>query len=693
MERARRLEKIALLSLILIAAALRFYRLGAQDLWGDEAFSISLSQQPLSVVIAGASDTHPPFYPLLLFFWLKLVGAPMASAGAFATRALSAFIGILVVPLIFVLARGITTRASRRMPAADAPSAAGLLPSQARVPWFAVVLATVSPLLIYYSQETRMYELVAVLALASSCWLVKIVALADGSRGAEQQRGNGSPLLPRAPVPLQNNQTVGFFVATLLALYTHYSAFFVLAAENVFASVRLRKNRAALVRWLWLQGALVVAYVPWILAQTAFLGGKASARFDEWGWRGVEMIFGKTLLAFSAGLTVEFPVAHIAAALSLTFAALGGVAIAESRFLDARASRREKTGFSDRLFAPLYFIVPVALAYVVNPVMPFFFERYVLVALPGFILTVAFGLDNVAQRDARAAIGVTGVLVLVSAFSLGNYYFDDAYAKGKYGQMMAYVSQNAQPGDALVLNNPLQKPLYNYYAPRGVPAFFLPDGAPLEDPRARQQLEEIARQHARLWLVMFGNPAEYDPTGYLERWLGAHAFKTYFNGFVDASLSLYAMPGAQPVIQRQLRATLGESIQLVGYALDRAEALPGQTLQLTLHWKTHMPITNRYTVFAHVIGAPNPATQSPVWAQMDNEPVGGSRPTTTWQVGETIDDRYGLRLPQDTPPGEYLIEIGMYDPATLARLPVRDETGARVAEDRVLLGTVRVLAR
>ena len=76
---------------------------------------------------------------------------------------------------------------------------------------------------------------------------------------------------------------------------------------------------------------------------------------------------------------------------------------------------------------------------------------------------------------------------------------------------------------------------------------------------------------------------------------------------------------------------------------------------------------------------------------MDSEPAGGSRATMTWRVGETIDDRYGLLIPPNIPPGEYLIEVGMYDPATLARVPVFDENGKRSEEDRVILGVVRVI--
>ncbi len=663
-----RAETFALGLLILLAAALRFYRLAAQDIWGDEAFSIFLSQQSLNVVLAGASDTHPPFYPLLLFVWLQLAGAT-----AFATRALSALIGILAVPLIFVLANSITL--------------------QPRVRWFAAILLAVSPLMIYYSQETRMYELVTILCLASSYWMLKCAALWRRRSDAGEQRKQSSDFPPylRAVAPLRETSSVFYVVFTLLALYTHYSAFFVLAAQNIFALIHFRNQRAALMRWLVRQIFFVIAYLPWIIVQSSFLRGKASARFDEWGWAGIEMIFGKTFLAFSAGVTTEFPIPQIAAVLFLTFAVFGVYAMARAPKYSATPLRSVQ---NVAWFVPLYFLVPILIAYGINPIMPFFFERYVLVALPGFLLLVAFGLDRFAGHDHRAALGMLVLFVSISAFALFNFYFDDTYAKGKYGKMMTYVSQNAQPGDVLILNNPLQKPLYRYYAPTNVPAHFFPDGgASLEEPHVRQELEHTAKKSARVWLVMFGNPAEYDPTGYLEKWFGANAFKSYFGGYVDASLHLYVMPSAAPAIRRSELYTLGKSIQLVGFDLDRADPKPGQSVLLTLHWKTTAPVDNRYTVFAHIIGAVNPATQSPVWAQMDSEPAGGARPTSTWQIDEVIDDRHGLLLPRDTPPGEYLIEIGMYDSSTQTRLPVIDGTGVRLPDDRVILGTVRVVTQ
>ena len=52
-------------------------------------------------------------------------------------------------------------------------------------------------------------------------------------------------------------------------------------------------------------------------------------------------------------------------------------------------------------------------------------------------------------------------------------------------------------------------------------------------------------------------------------------------------------------------------------------------------------------------------------------------------------DEHRLALKADAPPGEYLLEIGLYDPASGKRLPVSGPAG--VADgDRILLGKVEV---
>ena len=42
-------------------------------------------------------------------------------------------------------------------------------------------------------------------------------------------------------------------------------------------------------------------------------------------------------------------------------------------------------------------------------------------------------------------------------------------------------------------------------------------------------------------------------------------------------------------------------------------------------------------------------------AQQDNPPVRGTQPTYTWEPGVVVVDPYDLPIPEDTPPGEYVL--------------------------------------
>ena len=74
--------------------------------------------------------------------------------------------------------------------------------------------------------------------------------------------------------------------------------------------------------------------------------------------------------------------------------------------------------------------------------------------------------------------------------------------------------------------------------------------------------------------------------------------------------------------------------------------------------------------------------------QMDRVPGGAEAPTASWAEGEIVTDEYEIAVKSDAPPGDYQIEVGMYDPANLQRLPVLDPAGA--VGDRILLGNVEI---
>jgi 4-amino-4-deoxy-L-arabinose transferase-like glycosyltransferase len=143
-------------------------------------------------------------------------------------------------------------------------------------------------------------------------------------------------------------------------------------------------------------------------------------------------------------------------------------------------------------------------------------------------------------------------------------------------------------------------------------------------------------------------------------------------------------------IAHRTEIDFGHGIRLLGYGLETTNLNAGDTLYLTLYWQATQPVERRYKVFTHILGEVyNARAGSFIWGQMDNEPAGNSRPTSTWRAGEVIVDEYAILLDPEAPGGSYTVEIGLYDPATQARAPVLDEQG-NVAADHVVLTVLAV---
>jgi 4-amino-4-deoxy-L-arabinose transferase-like glycosyltransferase len=158
----------------------------------------------------------------------------------------------------------------------------------------------------------------------------------------------------------------------------------------------------------------------------------------------------------------------------------------------------------------------------------------------------------------------------------------------------------------------------------------------------------------------------------------------------------YRLPAAEapaPAPDHPADAVWGDAIQLVGYSLDAKEVTAGETLYVTLYWRSLAPLDDDYTVFVHLLGGHNPATNGPLWAGHDGQPDGGHYPTSRWQPGQVLLDLHPLAVPLDAPPGDYQLEVGFYLLATMARLPASDTLGNPLPNDAALLDTIEVTSR
>ncbi len=132
-------------------------------------------------------------------------------------------------------------------------------------------------------------------------------------------------------------------------------------------------------------------------------------------------------------------------------------------------------------------------------------------------------------------------------------------------------------------------------------------------------------------------------------------------------------------IAHALDAQLGAGVRLLGFELSAAEAAPGDSVTLTLHWQALGRMDANYTVFTHLL-----TPDGQLAAGKDAQPLAGEAPTTSWLAGDYLSDRYEWAIPAGAAPGAYAIEVGMYDPVSGRRLPVTLD-GTPQPGDRVLL--------
>lgn len=148
-----------------------------------------------------------------------------------------------------------------------------------------------------------------------------------------------------------------------------------------------------------------------------------------------------------------------------------------------------------------------------------------------------------------------------------------------------------------------------------------------------------------------------------------------------------ALEGASVEPQHMVDVRFGESIRLVGYSLGQQGVRKGQDLDVTLYWEAigPEPIEVDYKAFVHLLNA-----RYEIIAQHDGEPVADRRPTHTWRRGDTVIDRHRLEWLARDCAGPATVAVGLYDFATMERLPAYDAQGQRWPDDRVVLGDVTV---
>jgi mannosyltransferase len=383
-----------LVVLIAISAYLRTHFITSQ-FWEDEAITTGIASHSLSAIPGVLRhDGSPPLFYLLLHVWMSVFGASEP-----ATHALPLVFGLLCIP---------------------AGLWAGWSLFGRRAGVYAAILFAFSTFLTAYAQETRMYELMALLGLLAAAAFI------------------------HAFVYRRRAYLIMFAVCEALMLYTHaWGIFF--GAGSVIALIpiwRVSSDRRGLVRdAVMAYAGAAVLFLPW-LPNFFYQATHTGAPWAPPPRFGAPVLLSRDLMGGD----------RISVALVLA-AAIGLGAL----FTRSRRRSRDATVMWTLIVLPLATLI---LAWLASQITPAFVSRYFAPILGAILLLAAWG---------AARAGIVGLVAI--ALSLVFVVHISSYAprnKSDMRDISGEITPYLQPG-ALVLNaQPDSTPLSWYYLPAGV---------------------------------------------------------------------------------------------------------------------------------------------------------------------------------------------------------------------------------
>lgn len=678
MTRPRLFFVVALLTLL--AFFLRIFELAKQSFWYDEAFSVYLARFDLATITARtAADIQPPLYYYLLNVWIAVTGD-----SEFAVRFLSLVFGVLTIPLIYVTARRLFN-----------PTAA----------LCAALIATLSALYLWYSQEARMYTLITFLGLLSSYALLRALRSPPPSLKFNNRiSGEGK------------RWWVAFVVANLAAVYTHYFAFALLVFQFLYVLyvvLARREGGANARRFGTLREALIafavilIAFLPWVPFMLNRLGEDASyfrgeLKLDE----AVRHIF----INFSVGESV---LENIAQYIALAWLVVLAIALVAYLVANRRASANTSAvparsrSTDGLLFALLYLVVPLLLLLFLFSRNPKFNARYLMLASPGFYLLLGAGLASLwqmlrsrnptARAVSYAVLVLAGTVLLASSlYAIRNAYFDPAFTKADFRGVANYIAANAKDDEAVLLTSGHLFPAFDYYyRDARLPELRLPDEPTLNADNvlnfsAAGDINRALAGKRGAWLVLWQDEVA-DPNGVVPMLLSARGVEQAQDAaFWQVRLRHWRFPEtfvplpAAPEIKQPKEANFQNTFKLLGW--DQPAPLPADRgASLRLYWQDTAPTPDDYNIALRIVD-----DKGTFWGKLDRRPAGLNYPTQRWKQGEIVAGDYVAELLPGTPAGDYFATLTLFTKQNETGLDVLAANGAPLGKS-VKVGPIKIL--
>ncbi len=408
---SRRTALLLLAGLTLAGLALRLAV--PRGIWLDEAISIHQARLSLHDLFATLynGDRQPPLHDLVLWLSIRIFGH-----GEFAVRLPSLIAGTFVIPVLYELGRELYDR---------------------RTGVVAAAFATVSPLLIWYSQEVRMYEFVALFGLLALLTQLRVI----------------------------RNPTMGRWAAYILAtaalLWSHYFGLVLIGVQQiVFVGVLMHKQRsgqpirALALGFAYSAAVLLMQLVPLLVFAhhqyqvTSGAAGSPSGTYDYLSFYSVLSNMAWSLWGYQPDAT------------TVLLAAMWPLFLLGSLVLLGRGGSRQTTALAVAAAALVGLLIVVSLFDT-----SYFEVRNFLILVPLVLLLIA-RLVTGWIRQPRARLLVAGAIILTLVIGLADEQLNHGNPRlFDFRGAIQDIKADAGP-DALILYEPADmRYVLDYYAP------------------------------------------------------------------------------------------------------------------------------------------------------------------------------------------------------------------------------------
>src|SRR5215813_6405840 len=398
-----------------VGASLRLYGLEFQSLWQDEGIQYYVAtQNSIGKLFQQALSFHPPLSFIVNLLFLLLGDSD------FLLRLPSALFGIASLPVLYVLARDLTSK-------------------QAAV--FSVFVLALSPSHIWYSQEGRMYSQLMFLSLLSSVLLLQAL-----------RRG-------------KVNWWIYYVLISAAGMYTHVFMGLTLAAQFLWVALYYRRHLLPIIASGF---AVVLLFLPWALFLPFLTGfvhkvgahglvlGLASDGRALFSWP----VMPYTLFAYAGGFSLGPSVAELHADKSLPFilSFLPSITVVMSVSVLLLGigifAIKKRFGARAAMFCLLGFFIPLVgtALYSLTP-RAGFNVRYTITAFPYFCLLVGTAVATLARANKTFGALAVVALIGISAASLYNHFMNPRYANADIRSAVAFWQQTRDKEPLLAIGS------------------------------------------------------------------------------------------------------------------------------------------------------------------------------------------------------------------------------------------------